>query len=298
MEGGGIVRGSFFVLGAAMLWAVDGLFRYPLLTQGLGAETIVFYEHLFLLGVFIPHLVKCRFAPLPPRSHWVNFFVLGFGGAALATVFYTRSFSLINPSAAILLQKLQPFFSIFLAHWLLKEPLSRKFFLWFFICLLGVVLIIFPDLSKGRQLWGGKNILLGYGYALLAAMAWGACTVLGKRLSLLGYRPTQIMLGRYFTAMIVLFPMVLFQDKGFSISGQSALTVFFMAGISGLLALFLYYRGLKGISARSCTLLELSFPFWAVILNWIFLDLPMAPLQVLGGLILLMGAFMVQAKRY
>jgi drug/metabolite transporter (DMT)-like permease len=40
-----------------------------------------------------------------------------------------------------------------------------------------------------------------------------------------------------------------------------------MVLVSGLLAMYIYYQGLRKISARACTLAEMFFPFMAVIVN-------------------------------
>ena len=297
------MKGLALVLIAALLWACDGPFRYPLLTGGeLAAETIVFYEHLLLALALAPSFVAQGIRggewKWPPLSHLGCFFAIGVGGGALATVCYTRAFTLINPSLVILLQKLQPLVAILLAKWLLKESLSPRFMLWGLLCLLGASLISYRDLSGVGESLNQQWPLEGYLYALVAVVGWGAATVFGKKLTLVGYNTQQIMLGRYMMAIVVLIPAMAASGHTLSISTGDLLQVALMAAISGLLAIFFYYRGLRLISARVCTLAELSYPLWAVLINWRFLDLSIHPLQMLGGGILLLGAARVQWKNY
>jgi drug/metabolite transporter (DMT)-like permease len=60
-----------------------------------------------------------------------------------------------------------------------------------------------------------------------------------------------------------------------------------MALVPGLLALSIYYLGLKKTPASIATLCELSFPFGAVIINWIYLDSPLTMTQIIGSVILI-----------
>ena len=294
--------GSFLVMGAAFLWASDGLFRYPVIASGVRADLVVFYEHVFLLVVttvfYVGKLGKSRKISfsLPPPSHCLFFFLLGGVGAGLATFCYTNAFSLINPSVVILLQKLQHFVAIPLAYLVLKEPLSKGFLLWAFVCVGGALLISYSDLSVAFSLEKvGTQPLRGYLYTFLAVFGWGACTVWGKKLILLGYDTGEIMWGRYVIAVFTLLPLILLSGH-LSVPPEALGKIALMAFLSGLLALILYYEGLKFIPARLCTLLELTYPVWAVMVNWVFLGLTISSLQILGSLILLAGVSMVQRK--
>ena len=50
--------GIVFVLSACVLWSLDTLIRYPLLGEGVRAESIVFIEHLVLTILFFPVTLK------------------------------------------------------------------------------------------------------------------------------------------------------------------------------------------------------------------------------------------------
>jgi drug/metabolite transporter (DMT)-like permease len=62
--------------------------------------------------------------------------------------------------------------------------------------------------------------------------------------------------------------------------------------------MFLYYQGLRRIPAMLCTLAEMFFPFMGVIVNWLFLDAILTPLQLIGGLVLISGSMVIQIKHY
>ena len=307
------MKGLLLVIAAALLWASDGpLFRYSLLSGGLAPETIVFYEHLLLALIFLPTIIGQgqRFctrstSPLWPQliSPVGHFAVIGMGGAALATVCYTRAFFLINPSLVIVLQKLQPLVVVLMARWLLREPISKNFILWAGLCLLATFLISYSDLRQAWSelhphiTWQAKSVQ-GYLYTLIAIVGWGAATVYGRKLALLGYSERQMMAGRYGMAAIALLSLMIGGGHSFLISSQQLSQIAGMAILSGLLGVYLYYRGLHLVSARVCTLGELFFPLGAVALNWSLLGLAIHPLQLVGGGLLLLGATMIQIKHY
>ena len=71
-----------------------------------------------------------------------------------------------------------------------------------------------------------------------------------------------------------------------------------MVLVSGLLAMYLYYQGLRRIPARLCTLAEMFFPLMAVIVNWIFLGASLSIVQISGAIILVAGSLIIQIKQY
>ena len=71
-----------------------------------------------------------------------------------------------------------------------------------------------------------------------------------------------------------------------------------MASLAGLVGVYLYYRGLRVIKARVCAVAEQFFPFFAVGLSWAVLGKELEAIQILGGLMIIVGPFMIQWKRY
>src|SRR4029078_12766448 len=137
--------GPYLVFVAAMLWATDAPFRVHL-TQALSSNFIVLGEHLVDVIVVLPILVL-GFSQLRKLSwrEWGAVGVIAIGGSALASVAFTQAFHYVNPSVAILLQKLQPLIAIALAALILKEPLHPRYWLWAAIALFGAYIISFPS---------------------------------------------------------------------------------------------------------------------------------------------------------
>ncbi|MCR9205811.1 MAG: DMT family transporter [Halobacteriovoraceae bacterium] len=297
--------GVFFIFLASCLWAADTLILYPLIFGGLSATKLVFAEHLLLvLGLSPLLLSKKRVWPKVTRDDLVSFALIGGLGSALATLAFTKAFSLLNPSLVILLQKFQPLVAITMAYFILKEPLKKEFLSWALLCVLGGALISAEDIGKGFQIIKAGNLpfegkaLGGYFLTFVAVFGWGSATVFGKRLSLKGYSEGHLMAGRFAMGFFFLIPAVLSESEPLIKEGDIWSKVFFMVLMSGFLGMALYYHGLKRIPARLSALAEMFFPFCAIGVNWIFLEAKLTAFQLVGGLLLLIGSAVLQLKRY
>ena len=196
----------------------------------------------------------------------------------------------VNLSVVILLQKLQPVFAITLAAVFLKEKLSRQFFLWAALAIIGAYLMTFgtnlPDFTTGD-----KTTIAAL-FALLAALSFSSSTVLSKR----ALRNVSFEMGTYlrflfFSAVIMLVLVVSLGDiKNISeITTKQAVVFLIIAFTTGGAAIFLYYYGLKRITASVAAICELAFPLVAVVLEYIVHDNILGSLQWIGVIILLLS---------
>lgn len=300
------MTGILFIVLACVLWGVDTLIRYPLVERGLHPVSIVFYEHVVLTLIFSLSLVTGikRMGDLR-LSDVLSFFVVGGLGSAIATVAFTESFIYLNPSLVILLQKMQPVVAIILASLILKEQIEKKFLIWASICLLGGILVSSPDIVRLYNLLTNDfNVVVsdgairGYGLVAISILGWGSATVFGKRLSMTGFDTKTILGGRFLVGFLVLVPFVQWDQKMILPEGHDYVRILVMVLISGALAMYLYYQGLKRLPAKTTAIAEMFFPFFAIIANWLFLGKQLTELQLVGGGILIIGSLVIQLKKY
>jgi drug/metabolite transporter (DMT)-like permease len=295
------VTGTLFVLFATFFWALDTLIRYPLLEAGLSPIQIVFTEHLMLVvGMSLWLRLRGQAVWSFVKKDWLALMVIGGLGSAVGTLAFTEAFSYMNPTLVILLQKLQPLVAISLAAWVLKEKVQASFIVCLGIALGGSFLLMFEDLHSLLQAQGWHyssevvSRLIGYGFALLAVLSWGASTVFGKKLALSGYTSAQIMNGRFTVGLVVLLPFLLVNapfETSISLSFSSQILL--MVLMSGVLGMVLYYQGLRRIESKHSAIAEMGFPVMAGIINWLVLDFTLTPLQIVGGLLLVIASFAV-----
>lgn len=287
--------GPYLVLLAAMLWATDAPFRLHL-TQGLSSNFIVLGEH-FIDVIFVLPILVMGFATLRKLSwrEWGAVGVIALGGSAIASVAFTQAFHYVNPSVAILLQKLQPLIAIALAALILKEPLKPKYWLWAALALAGAYIISFPNLVP--QLYPGEQFnpnVMGVLLALVAAFFWGASTVMGKYV--LRTIDFKMMTALRFCTAFVFLLLLNWQQQSFPAAGQftgtDMLFIVIIAIASGVVSLFIYYKGLETTNASVATLAELGFPMAAIFVNWLFIpNSALVPMQFLGVAILLFAVW-------
>ncbi len=288
--------GPFLIFLAAMLWATDGPFRVSLLKE-VSPTFLVFGEHLVDVVIVLPFLVQRRRALLRlTAKEWLALLVIGVGGSALATLAFTASFAYVNPSVAVLLQKLQPLIAITLAALLLKEKLSHDFWIWALLAIVGAYVISFPKLLPQDPL--NPNVI-GVALALLAAVLWGASTVLGKY-ALRAVDADLVLWLRFVIAFAVLAAWNGATGEIAQISHLSAkgwMFLFVVACTSGVGSLWMYYHGLTTTRASVATIAELGYPLAAVAVNAVALQAPLENSQIVGMTILLVAVFCLGRMR-
>jgi len=275
----------YLIFVAAMLWATDAPFRMYL-TKDLNSNFIVLAEH-FVDILFIAPVMIIGYSRLKKLTakEWAAVFFIAVCGSALASIAFTQAFRYVNPSVAILLQKLQPFVAITLAAGILKEKLTIRYWEWALLAIVGAYLISFPRLRP--EMFPGEQFnanLLGVGLALLAALLWGASTVFGKYV--LRNADFKIVTGlRFSVAFIFLLILNVATGSIPKLAGVDLtdwIYIVIISVASGVVALFIYYKGLENTRASVATIAELGFPMAAVIINWIFLDAELVPMQLIG----------------
>ena len=277
-------RGFPLVALSAALWGTDALFRRGLALE-LPATTVVVYEHLILALIMAPILLRIRWRELSTADLW-SLLLIGGGASALATGMFTAAFRFGDPNAPLLLQKLQPLVAIIAARFILGERVKPRFGLYAAMAIGAAWLITFPDPFAIRIETARAGAL-----AAGAAILWAMGTVLGRRMS---DRLTFIELtaARFGIGLPValLFALVVGQGRtgGLAIGTADLLPLVLLALVPGLLALLLYYRGLRSTPASAATLAELSFPAAALLVNYLAFGATITLTQF-AGVILLSG---------
>jgi drug/metabolite transporter (DMT)-like permease len=282
------LAGVLLIAAGASLWGLDGALRKPL-TDTWSAYTIVLWEHIILVAVTGPYLWLHR-AELRrlTRIGWLSVLVIGWGGSALATLLFTEaiSMSLANLNVIVLLQKTQPLWAIAAAGIVLSERPRRQMGALLIPAAIGTYLLSFGWMSPSEA--AASPQLRPALYALAAAALWGSATAFGRR----GLQEVQfpVLTGlRFATALPLLFVIAAWKDAVAPPAGTDAadwLRLPLLALGSGLLAMLLYYRGLRTTPATVATIAELAFPATALIVNHVFLGYGLAGWNIVGFIIL------------
>lgn len=288
---------SIFVILGAALWATDTIFRHPMTNQ-ISAVSLVFLEHVFAL--LITSIWIFVFQKKKLHLDWVQISsaaLIGILGSAVATVLFTMSFQFVNPSVSILLQKVQPLVVILLSWLFLGEKMSPRFFAWGALAVTATFFLSFPHGLASIQIEETKfgGILLALGAAIL----WAISTVIGK-FTLKKMSGLHLAFWRFLFGLIALWAMM---SGPFSSSRNELplivldhsimFSIFLMALIPGFIGVALYYRGLTRMKASVATILELTFPLCAVVINARYLDLHLENTQLASAAVLMFSIYKI-----
>ncbi|MBK7106342.1 MAG: EamA family transporter [Ignavibacteriae bacterium] len=279
-----------FIIVAAMLWGFDGIVLRPEL-YSLPVVFVVFIESSITAIYLSPILVKnLNVLKKLNKSDLLAFFGVALFGGAIGTLSITKALfyvNFVNLSIVILIQKLQPLFALTLAAIFLKEKLPKQFIKWAILAVIGTYIMTFgfqiPKINSDN-----KNLFAAL-YSALAAFSFGFSTVLSKR----ALKNINFELGTYLrfgiTALIMLIFVLTFNefDTIKFVSNSQWLIFILIAFSTGGPAIFLYYYGLKNITASSSTILELAFPLTAIILEYILHGNILSFVQWIGVAILI-----------
>ncbi len=135
-------------------------------------------------------------------------------------------------------------------------------------------------------------------FAFLAAFAFGSSTVFGKRIvNHLDFKSTTAL--RFGITSLIMLILVLLTGEFFKIpqiSGFQWKLFIVIVFTSGATAMFLYYFGLKRVTASVSTICELFWPLSAVVLDYILNKNVLNSIQIIASLILLLCFYKVVSE--
>ncbi|OGK27117.1 hypothetical protein A3D80_02775 [Candidatus Roizmanbacteria bacterium RIFCSPHIGHO2_02_FULL_40_13b] len=286
---------GWFVIFAVLLWSLDGILRRSLFS--LPPAIIVFWEHALGALVLTPFVLKRRaeFTLLTARE-WTAVAIISLFSGALGTIFYTAALGQINFiqfSVVVLLQQLQPIWAIGTAAIILKEKLPAKFLMWAIVGIAASYVVTFPNLTVNLET--GQGTIIAAGFALLAGILWGSSTsfskIVLKKTSYIATTYLRFLIAPIFAAMI--FVGLGQSDKLLTISQPQLTTLLIITFSTGMVALLIYYYGLRKIPVRVSAILELFWPLSAVVIDYFLFKKMLSVTQIIGAAILIYSMYRV-----
>lgn len=290
--------GPILIITAALLWAFDGLIRQHLYT--LPPITIIFFEHLIGLIILFPFVYKYVFRPELTKREWWLVVLVAILSGLFGTLWFTTALGkvgFITISVVFLLQKLQPIFAITTARIFLKEKLDKRYIKWALLAILAAYFVTFPN--GYVNLATGEGTIIAALYALGAAFAWGSSTTFSKML--LGKVNFKVStFYRFLVTVLITLPVLFFFGYGESL-GAPTISQFgwlvLIAISTGMVALLIYYRGLAKTPVHISTILELTFPFVAILLDFIVNQTVLSASQWVAALLLVFSIYQIAKLR-
>lgn len=254
------VPGVLLIAVAAAMWGTDPIIRKTM-SGTTSATTIVFGEHVILVLCTLPFLFPALRSVV--RAGWryvAAAVVIGAGASAVATILFTDA--LIGHSdfiTPVVIQKVQPLIAIMAAALLLGER-PRQGFWWFFLPALAGFWLV----NQSHPLEPSANGVVVIAEATGAAMLWALGTVLGRYMSRKLEFQHVLSLRFFFGLIASAIALRVMGEPAYS-NGHDTILILYLALVTGLFALALYYYGLQRTPAVLSSLAELTYPAVAVV---------------------------------
>jgi drug/metabolite transporter, DME family len=287
-------NGPLLIIIAACLWALDGVIRRSLYT--LPPITIVFFEHLIgsllILPFIFKQLIKLKF----DRREILLLFWISLFSSLLGTLWFTTALlkvNFISFSVVYLLLQLEPIFALTTANLFLGEKISRRYLIWAGLAIIAAYFVIFKN--GVVNLNTGAETVTAALFALGAAFAWGSSTTFSKMA--LSKKPDQVITGlRFIITTFLAFGGIFLlraSDSITQVDTSQLLRFIFIAVSTGMVALLLYYKGLKLTPVRVTTILELTFPVLAITIDAFYYNSFLSPTQLFAAAILMFSIYKI-----
>jgi drug/metabolite transporter (DMT)-like permease len=288
-------------LGAA-LWGTESAWRIPL-NEIFDAKVIVFWEHVFILMMFLPILIPNLYEIPKICARTCGFLLFsGFAGSAVGTIFFTLALKYGNPTVVNVILNIQPVISTIGAFVLFGDRLARQFFLYAGIAIVAgiFVSVAHPTMIGVSFEQAGLNV--GTGYALICALFWGLSTVAGRGvmigMSLRLASSMRIVVGLTCMTLILLACGQLNSAALWPASAQAHTTkaivlLFFLASVSGGIPLLIYFQGLHLTRASTAGYFEMMQTLAAVCITWGFFHARLHLHQIIAAVVLIAAVALV-----
>jgi drug/metabolite transporter (DMT)-like permease len=285
--------GYLYVALAAILFAISGTSAKFLFNDAVTAfqliqmrTTLAFTGLLVWLCLKNPLLLKISQKDLP------YFIGLGVFGIGSAQFFYLLAISKINVAAAILLHYTGPVFVALYVVFVQRQKLRIHSTLAILGTLVGSFLVVG---AYNLQLFALNRV--GIIAGILAAMSFAVYSLLSDY-GMRKYTPWTVLLyGLLFAALmwnILHPPLEAFLHRYSFIQWGWILFI----GICGTILPFgLYFEGIKRIQPTHASITATLEPISAGVIAAVFLSEVMAPLQIMGGLIVIVSIILLQLNR-
>src|SRR5437667_6703166 len=271
--------GPWLVGHGAALWGTESAWRIPL-NELFDAKVIVFWEHVFILIMFLPILIsRVKEIPKINARTWGYILFSGFAGSAVGTIFFTLALKYGNPTVVNVILNIQPVISTIGAFVLFSDRLARRFFFYAAVAIIAGIFVSVANPTMIGVSFERAGLNLGTGYALIVALFWGLSTVAGRGfligMSLRLASSMRIVVGLTCMTLILLVygnlhGAALWPTAAQAHAAKAIVLLILLASISGGIPLFIYFEGLRLTRASTAGYFEMMQTLAAVCITWGF----------------------------
>lgn len=237
-------------------------------------------------------LATDNFSKKDLKTNWKYLALIAIIGGAFAFLLFFTGLKFTTAGRGAFLHKTLPLYVAIFAFILLKEKIPRKQVYALLLMLFGT-LIIFSAKMDPADLW--MNPQLGDMLVVGATILWALENVIAKKAMVKGETNFVVSFARMFFGGVILFGAVLMMgrlDVLFSLTTQQWNNIFVSVVILFGYVLF-WYWSIRYINVSKASVLLLLAPVVSLILGAWWLGEPFTNVQLLGSVLILIGAYFV-----
>ncbi|MBG0791044.1 MAG: EamA family transporter [Desulfovibrionaceae bacterium] len=279
------MAGPFYVLAAAFMWGMIGVFTKYILDEGISALEIAFWRAALAWVFFLVHALAAGQARVH-RTDMPALFGFGFICVTLFYGAYQLAIRDVGIALAAVLLYTAPAWVALLSWVVLKERMTPIKTACVAMTILGVTCI-----SLGPQLVGGASFGLntfGLLAGLVAGFTYALYYIIGKKYLYRYPTPTIFVYALPFGALLLL-PFVHFAPK----SAQAWALLAGLALVTSYGAFSVYYAGLKRMEATHASVIATFEPVVAALFAYVLFSEKFTLPGYLGSSLIIAAVLMV-----
>jgi drug/metabolite transporter (DMT)-like permease len=298
--------GYALYLSAAFLFAMNGTVSKSILLSGIDAARL---SQLRVTAAFI--LVALVLLFTNPRGFRITkaeipaLIIYGVLGVAMTQYLFFIAIALMPVGIALLIEFTAP---ILVALWFrfgLREPTKRIVWLALILALVGLAMV--------AQVWQGFTLSpLGVMAAFGAAIALAIYYLFGDRQVRPPFNrdPVSLTMWGFATAAVFwaiaqpwwTFPWVELSGDGFPLGTDGVavplwILALWMIVLGTVVPFWLVVASLRHLRASQASVVGMTEPLLAILVAWVALGEVLTPIQITGGIVVLVGVFLAERSR-
>ena len=283
--------GHILACGTQIMWGATFVSTKVLLNYFQPVEILFIRMLLAVIALFVidPHPLR-----LGDRRRELAFAGAGLTGLVLYFLLENTALTMTYASNVGIIVACAPFFVAVMVGLFFKEKQGKNFYIGFVIAIAGVIMVS----VSGKQSFHLNP--LGDFLAFLAMISWGAYSAIVKKISEWDYPIVAVTRRIYFYGVILLLPVLLYEEDGWNLSAFREPTVIanllFLGLCASALGFFLWNLATGWIGAVKTSLYIYVSPIVTVVLSMFVLHEKMTVFSVIGSVCILIGLMISQGK--
>lgn len=283
--------GHILACGTQIMWGATFVSTKVLLNYFQPVEILFIRMLLAVIALFVidPHPLR-----LGDRRRELAFAGAGLTGLVLYFLLENTALTMTYASNVGIIVACAPFFVAVMVGIFFKEKQGKNFYIGFVIAIAGVIMVS----VSGKQSFHLNP--LGDLLAFLAMISWGAYSAIVKKISEWDYPIVAVTRRIYFYGVILLLPVLLYEEDGWNLSAFREPTVIanllFLGLCASALGFFLWNLATGWIGAVKTSLYIYVSPIVTVVLSMFVLHEKMTVFSVIGSVCILIGLMISQGK--